>query len=84
MSALLDRRLTAVWLALMVITVLSWWMSEINGIQLGALLVVVLAFVKVRFVALEFMDLRLTSKRVRTVTESVLVLLCLVLVLLIW
>lgn len=57
------RRVVVVWLALMVATGVSWAIGTehgppVQGIRIGAAAALAIAFVKVRYVGLEFMELR--------------------------
>lgn len=63
MSDRASRRLVVVWLALMAATALSWWVGgehgpPVEGIRVGAAVALAVAFVKVHYVGLEFMELR--------------------------
>ena len=54
------RPVLAVWFALVVISVGSWWIGNDHGLtrDVAALALIVLAFVKAGLVASHFMDLR--------------------------
>lgn len=57
--SLLRARSTYVWLTLVVVTILSWAVGAEHQVGSGiAVLVLALAVVKVRFVGLDFMELR--------------------------
>ncbi|WP_207779248.1 cytochrome C oxidase subunit IV family protein [Zavarzinia aquatilis] len=61
MRALLLHRLSAIWLLLVLATVASWEIGHGLGIsdhRLASVAIVVVAMIKVRFVALDFMELR--------------------------
>jgi Prokaryotic Cytochrome C oxidase subunit IV len=61
MAALLKTRITVVWLALIAATLTSLWLGvedPVGNATLAGALVLLVAFVKVRFVALYFMELR--------------------------
>ena len=59
LSTLLRARSTVVWAALVVATVVSWAVGSEHGTgSLVALLVLGVAMIKVRFVGLDFMELR--------------------------
>jgi hypothetical protein len=61
MSALLWSRTTLVWLLLVVATALSWQIGHGVGIsdaQIGSVAIIIVAFVKARFVIFEFMEIR--------------------------
>lgn len=63
MNTCLQNPLTRVWAFLAIITLGSWWYSQSNGMQATAnvpltLSVLVIAFVKVRFVIWHFMEVK--------------------------
>lgn len=61
MKALLRDRITVVWGALIVLTLFSWELGTDHGIsdaKLASAIVLVVAFVKLRFVGRSFMELR--------------------------
>lgn len=61
MRALLWSRLTVVWLLLVAATVLSWEVGHGLGIEdhrIAAVAVIVVALAKVRFVMMDFMEIR--------------------------
>jgi Prokaryotic Cytochrome C oxidase subunit IV len=72
---LLRTRTSAVWLLLTAATVLSWSLGANHGIgashghELAALSILVIVFVKIRFVGLYFMELRGAPLAVRSVFE---------------
>ena len=66
LAPLLRTRTSAVWLLLTVATVLSWALGTHHGL---ALAILVIAFVKIRFVGLYFMELRGAPPGLRTVFE---------------
>ena len=82
MLALTTPRILAVWTALMVITLASWWLGSDHGVSrdLASSAILVLSFVKARFVALDFMELRSAPPWLRTATEGVLAVSCAALV----
>jgi Prokaryotic Cytochrome C oxidase subunit IV len=69
--SLLRARSTLVWLALVAVTIVSWAVGAEHGIGSG-IAVVVLAFavVKVRFVGLDFMELRQAPLILRGIFEA--------------
>lgn len=71
MSSLLRSRLTWVWLLLSAATLLSFEVSGGSsvGIKLAGVAVIVVAFVKVRYVILEFMELRHAPRPFRIAAE---------------
>ncbi len=63
MTAFLPGRVWAVWLALVLATLFSWWAAagrpfENTSAQLGAAIVIALGFGKVWLIGMHFMDLR--------------------------
>ena len=74
MGSLLYHRATAVWLALVAATGLSWEFG--HGLGFGAnfrhatIAVIVLAFIKARFVFIEFMELRHAPRVLRAAFEA--------------
>ena len=60
-------RTSAVWLLLTVATVLSWALGTHHGF---AIVILVIAFVKIRFVGLYFMELRGAPPALRAVFET--------------
>lgn len=67
-------RVTLVWLALMVITCVTWWLGadhpfRAESIRLASALALGLAFVKARFVGLDFMELRRAPVHLRMAFE---------------
>jgi len=60
-AGLLRNPISAVWGLLIVATLISWWLGTDHGVddlQTASVLVLLVAFVKVRFVGLYFMELR--------------------------
>lgn len=64
---LLRTRTTAVWVLLTVATLLSWTLGTHHGL---AIAILVIAFVKIRFVGLYFMELRGAPPVLRVVFET--------------
>ena len=61
MALLLRNRISVVWLVLVGATFLSWWAGTDHGFddaETASLLVLFVAFIKVRFVGMYFMELR--------------------------
>lgn len=61
MAALLKTRITVVWFFLVVATAASWEMGHgfpFHDLRSAGIAIIVLALVKVRFVIMEFMELR--------------------------
>jgi Prokaryotic Cytochrome C oxidase subunit IV len=67
LTPLLRTRTTAVWLLLIVATILSWALGNHHGL---AIAILVIAFVKIRFVGLYFMELRGAPPALRVVFET--------------
>jgi hypothetical protein len=54
-------RITATWMILVMATILSWWLGHglgVIGRKATAMTILVITFVKVRFVVMEFMEVR--------------------------
>lgn len=68
----LGKRQTAVWLALMALTVLTTWVLSKESVTPAVAVagIFLIAAVKVRFVMLDFMELRAASRSVRIVFEG--------------
>jgi hypothetical protein len=78
LTALLKTRTTAVWLGLIVATLVSWRIGTDHGLHasLATAVVLVVAFVKVRFVGVYFMELRDAPAWLRTVFEGYCLVVC--------
>jgi hypothetical protein len=66
--ALLDGRVAAVGLLLVMATCSSWWLGAdhvLPGVQTASVAVLAVAFVKVRLIGMHFMDLRLAPAALR-------------------
>ena len=69
--SLLRARSTLVWLVLVVVTLLSWALGADHGVGSAVGVVVLgLAVVKVRFVGLDFMELRDAPLMLRALFEA--------------
>jgi len=78
--ALFRARSTVVWLALVIVTLVSWAVGVEHGIGSGiGIFVLALAAVKIRFVGLDFMELRSAPLLLRGPFEAYCVILWLVL-----
>lgn len=79
-AELLRSSASVVWLFLVVATVISWALGTDHGfvgsVRAASLIVLVVAFVKVRFVGLYFMDLRRAPLLLRAVIEAYCLVLC--------
>jgi hypothetical protein len=76
-------RITATWMFLVTATILSWWLGHDLGVIGGkatALTILVITFVKVRFVVMEFMEVRRAPLLMRAIAHTWLVALCSILV----
>jgi hypothetical protein len=83
MAALLKTRITAVWLLLVVATIAQWEMGHgfpFDEATTAAIAIIVLALVKVRFVIMEFMELRGAPIAMRLVAEAWVIGICAVLI----
>jgi hypothetical protein len=78
--SLLRARSTAVWLPLVAMTLVSWALGADHGVgSTIAVVVLVLAVVKVRFVGLDFMELRTAPLILRALFEAYCIVLWMVL-----
>jgi heme/copper-type cytochrome/quinol oxidase subunit 4 len=71
-----------VWVGLIVATLLSYWLGSDHGLssaEARTLIIFVVAFVKVRFVGLYFMELRQAPVALRSLFEGWCVVVCLLL-----
>jgi hypothetical protein len=85
MLAIPFRRITAVWLLLILATLFSWESAHVgHDHRLSSSIVLVVAFIKVRFVGLEFMELRAAPLPLRLIFEAWVVLACAALLILYW
>lgn len=79
MADLLFNRLTVIWALLIAATLIS--VEAVNGFfgnrgQATAVAVVIVAFIKIRFVGLDFMELRHAPKLARIAFEAWIVVVC--------
>ena len=88
MASLLRNRITIVWLGLLLATGLSW---ETGGefafggdLRSLGVLVLVIAFIKVRYIMLEFMELRHAPLAMRLFAECWAALVCTAVVIFYW
>lgn len=85
MGTLLFSRTTLVWFVLVAATMLSWEMGHgvgFDSIRHASIAIIVVAFVKVRFVILDFMEIRHAPLPMRVVGEVWGVVVCTALVVL--
>jgi caa(3)-type oxidase subunit IV len=69
--SLLRARSTYVWLALVIVTIVSWAVGAEHKVGSGiAVVVLALAVIKVRFVGLDFMELRNAPPLLRGMFEA--------------
>jgi hypothetical protein len=82
LTSLLKTRITVVWLGLIVATLISWRIGTDHGLHasLATAVVLVVAFVKVRFVGVYFMELRGAPVWLRSVFEGYCLVVCTVLI----
>jgi hypothetical protein len=83
MFSLLCNRITIIWLMLLGITMLTWKTGNAGSGVAGGLpgsVVLVVAFIKVRWVLLDFMEVRHAPRLLRVLVECWVVLLCAILV----
>jgi uncharacterized membrane protein len=77
LASLLRTRTTAVWLVLTLATLLSWslgghhTLGMSNSHALAGIAILLIAFVKIRFVGLYFMDLRGAPTVLRIIFEPI-------------
>jgi hypothetical protein len=78
LTMLLKNRITAVWLGLIAATLISWRIGTDHGVHasLATAIVLVVAFVKVRFVGAYFMELRAAPVWLRTAFEAYCLVVC--------
>ena len=88
MMGLLFHRATAVWLLLVGATGLSWAFGHGLGFgadyRYGSIAVIIIAFIKLRVVFLEFMELRHAPAWLRLAFEGWTIVVCACVVLLYW
>ena len=78
--SLLHARSTYVWLGLVAVTVVSWAVGAEHGVGSSvAVVVLALALVKVRFVGLDFMELRHAPMVLRAAFEAYCIILWMIL-----
>ena len=82
LTALLKNRVSLVWAGLMIATLISWKVGSDHGIhpQLATIVVLLVAFLKVRFVGLYFMELREAPLPLRLIFEGYVVVVAAVLI----
>ncbi len=87
MSSLIFSRVTLVWFLLVAATAISWEMGHGVGfkdLHHASTAIIVIAFIKVRYVILDFMEIRHAPIWMRAVGVAWVVVVCTVLVVLYW
>jgi Prokaryotic Cytochrome C oxidase subunit IV len=85
MNKLFFNRVSLIWLLLVAATALSWEIGHGFGIKearIAGAVIIVIAFIKVRFVILDFMEIRTAPFFMRATAECWLVTICTVLIVL--
>lgn len=73
MTNLIRSRITQIWLLLVAATAISWEMGHgvgFNSVRYASVSIIVIAFVKVRFVIMDFMEIRGAPLFMRIVAEA--------------
>ena len=80
MKSLKNRPPVAVvWLILTGITLISWWLGvehSIGSLRLAGVIILILAFIKVRLVGIHFIELRAAPRRLRALFDGYCVVVC--------
>jgi hypothetical protein len=78
MRSLVSQRVVQVWLALALVTCVSWWLGTNHGAdhKLAATILMVVAFTKVRFVGMYFMELRHAPLPLKVIFQAWCVIVC--------
>ncbi len=86
MASLVKNRFSLIWLILVVASLLSWESMAIAGddARLGRMVILVIAFLKVRLVGIEFMELRHAPVLLRAGFEAWCIAVCAALLVLFW
>jgi len=88
MTDLIQRRITAVWIFLILATGLSWQFGHGFGfgdnVAYATVAILIVSFIKIRFVLLDFMELRYAPRPLRAAFEAWMVIVCATLVFLYW
>jgi len=84
LKALLLDRITLIWFGLVAATVLSWEFGHGFGLddypRLSTVAILMIAFVKVRYVVLDFMEIRAAPRPLRLLLEAWTIVVCVALV----
>jgi caa(3)-type oxidase subunit IV len=77
-TTLLKSRISIVWLVLIAATLISWKVGTDHGVHahLATVIVLLVAFIKVRLVGLYFMELRESPLPLRLIFEGYCVVVC--------
>ncbi len=87
MASLVRSRITLVWFLLVAATAISWEMGHGAGfddLRYASIAIIVVAFIKVRFVILDFMEIRTAPLFMRIIGATWCVVVCTALVTLYW
>ena len=88
MSAVFNIKLTLVWLVLIIATALSWQFGHGlgfgNQLHYATVAILVITFIKVRFIYLDFMELKTAPRALRWVVEAWALVVCVTLIGLYW
>jgi hypothetical protein len=79
MNSLIFSRITLVWFLLVAATAISWEMGHgvgFDDIRYASVAIIVVAFIKVRFVILDFMEIRHAPQFMRLIGETWAVIVC--------
>jgi caa(3)-type oxidase subunit IV len=79
MRSLVSQRVVPVWLGLMLVTCVSWWLGTNHGTsdhKLATVVIMVVAFTKVRFVGMYFMELRQAPLALKLIFQGWCVVVC--------
>jgi hypothetical protein len=82
LRSLLKSPITIVWIGLVLATLISWKVGTDHGVHahLATVIVLLVAFIKVRFVGIYFMEHRDSPLPLRAIFEGYCVVVCVVLV----
>lgn len=79
MKSLLISRYTLIWCLLILTTILSWEFGHglgFSDVRHASIAIIVLSFIKARFVILDFMEVRHAPLPIRCISEAWVVLVC--------
>jgi heme/copper-type cytochrome/quinol oxidase subunit 4 len=72
-TSLLRQRAVPVWSALVLVTCVSWWLGTNHGTsdhKLATIVIMVVAFTKIRFVGMYFMELRAAPRPLKLIFQG--------------